>query len=274
MRSVDEIRSRVAEISSSDLAERVPVPDNRDEISALAVTMNEMLARIEAGHAAQKRFVGDASHELRSPLATIVSALEVAASHPELLAHLLATNTLMPEAQRMQSLVDDLLLLARADEHRLTLRAEDVDLEDLAAGEVERLCHRTRLVISTALAPTRITGDSGALSRALRNLLDNAARHAATLIEVKVDSDGQYATASVGDDGPGIPAADRRRVMDRFVRLDEDRSRSGGGAGLGLAIVSEIVAAHNGTVSIDDRPGGGTLVTIQLPAANSPESNR
>ncbi len=96
MRSVDEIRSRVADISTSDLTERVPVPDSRDEIAALAVTMNEMLSRIEAGHTAQRRFVGDASHELRSPLATIISALEVATSHPELLDKDLATTTLHP----------------------------------------------------------------------------------------------------------------------------------------------------------------------------------
>jgi signal transduction histidine kinase len=107
MRSVDAIRSRVADISTSDLAERVPVPESRDEIAALAETMNEMLARIEAGHTAQQRFVGDASHELRSPLATIISALEVAVAHPELLDKELAAGTLIPEAHRMQALVDD-----------------------------------------------------------------------------------------------------------------------------------------------------------------------
>ena len=116
LRSVDEIRSRVAEISASELNERVPVPDRNDEISALAVTMNEMLARLEAGQAAQQRFVGDASHELRSPLTTILSALEVAVAHPELLNADLAARTLIPEAQRMRVLIEDLLLLARADE--------------------------------------------------------------------------------------------------------------------------------------------------------------
>lgn len=265
MRSVDAIRIRVAEISASDLAERVPVPANHDEISALAATMNEMLARIEAGHAAQRRFVGDASHELRSPLATIISALEVAAAYPELLDQELAATTLMPEAHRMQALVEDLLLLARADERGLALRRGDVDLDDLAAGEVQRLRRETALVVDAELTPVRLTGDAGRLSRVLRNLLENAARHGASRIEVRVQTRAGQAVLTVADDGPGIPEADRIRVFDRFVRLDAARARSGGGAGLGLAIVTEIVAAHHGTVTVSDRRGGGTLMTVQLP---------
>jgi signal transduction histidine kinase len=161
MRSVDAIRSRVADISTSDLAERVPVPESRDEIAALAETMNEMLARIEAGHTAQQRFVGDASHELRSPLATIISALEVAVAHPELLDKELAAGTLIPEAHRMQALVDDLLLLARADERGLGIRREDVDLDDLAADEAQKLRRETSLAIHTELTPTRRSGTQG-----------------------------------------------------------------------------------------------------------------
>jgi signal transduction histidine kinase len=265
MRSVDAIRSRVADISTSDLAERVPVPESRDEIAALAETMNEMLARIEAGHTAQQRFVGDASHELRSPLATIISALEVADAHPELLDKELAAGTLIPEAHRMQALVDDLLLLARADERGLVIRHEDVDLDDLADDEAQRLRRETSLDVNTELTPIRLVGDARALSRVLRNLLENAALHAVSRIDVAVASGGGDAVVSVADDGPGIPAADRERVFDRFVRLDQDRSRRGGGAGLGLAIVREIVAAHHGSVTVDDRPGGGTRMTVQLP---------
>jgi signal transduction histidine kinase len=272
MRSVDAIRSRVDAISTSDLAERVPVPDSRDEIAALAVTMNEMLARIEAGHTAQQRFVGDASHELRSPLATIVSALEVADAHPDLLDRL-AADTLLPEAHRMQTLIEDLLLLARADERGLALRREDVDLDDLVGVQTDALSCRPGVTVRTSLAPVRLVGDRPALSRAVRNLLTNAERYAASRIDVGVRAEGGSAVLTVADDGPGVPAADRARVFDRFVRLDQDRSRSGGGSGLGLAIVSEIVAAHGGSVSIDETPGGGTCVTIQLPAA-SPESSR
>ena len=265
LRSVDAIRIRVAEISASDLAERVPVPTTRDEISALALTMNEMLGRIEAGHRAQQQFVGDASHELRSPLATLISGLEVAEAHPELLDAMLTTDTLLPEAQRMRVLIDDLLLLARADEGDLVLRKEEVALDDVAAGEAARLRRETELAIDTNITPTRLIGDPIAASRVLRNLLDNAVRHAKSRIEIDVRSRNGNAILTVGDDGPGIAAAERGRVFGRFVRLDSDRSRTGGGSGLGLAIVAEVVAAHRGTVTIEDRPGGGTAITVVLP---------
>ena len=274
MRSVDQIRSRVAEITFSDLAGRVPVPDGRDEIAALARTMNEMLGRIEAGHAAQQRFVADASHELRNPLATIISTLDVAADHPELLDRELAISTLMPEAHRMRSLVDDLLLLARADEHGLPMGHDDVDLDDLAATAVDKLRRESSLSVRVDIRPARVTGDSGALTRVLLNIIDNAVRHTVSLIDIAVCTDEAHAVLRVGDDGPGIPAQHRQRVFDRFVRLDSARSRGGGGSGLGLAIVAEVVAAHGGTVTIGDRPGGGAVVTVQLPRQSSPESSR
>jgi signal transduction histidine kinase len=278
MQSVDDIRSRVADITTSDLAERVPVPGSRDEISALAVTMNEMLARIEAGHNAQQRFVGDASHELRSPLTTIISALEVAVAHPEVLSADLATTTLMPEALRMKALIDDLLLLARADERGLEMAREDVDLDDLAAAELERLRRETDLDVSADLEPARLTGDPAALSRVMRNLLNNAARHAVSRVIVSVRPVTDGVAVEVSDDGPGISPADRQRVFDRFVRLDPDRSRSAGGTGLGLAIVREIVMAHDGRVTIgtgiDTGIGSGTKVTVQLPLVTLPESSR
>ena len=275
MRSVDEIRSRVAEISTSDLTERVPVPEKIDEISALALTMNEMLARIEAGHSAQQRFVGDASHELRSPLTTIISALEVAVVHPELLNGELAQTTLIPEAHRMQALIDDLLLLARADERGLTMAHDDVDLDDLVMTETEKLSRQTSLTVTTDITPTRIIGDPVRLTRAFHNLLDNAARHAASAVSVSAHRCGDRAVVTIDDDGPGIPAADRERVFGRFVRLDANRSRSAGGAGLGLAIVAEIVAAHHGSVAITNPPtGGGTRISVQLPVAYAPDSSR
>jgi signal transduction histidine kinase len=274
MQSVDDIRSRVADITTSDLAERVPVPGSRDEIAALAVTMNEMLARIEAGHDAQRRFVGDASHELRSPLTTIISALEVAVTHPEVLSGELATSTLMPEALRMKTLIDDLLLLARADERGLDMSHEDVDLDDLAAAELDRLRRGAELEVVADVQPARVTGDSAALSRVLRNLLDNATRHAVSRVALSVGQVDGAVLLEVCDDGPGIAPADRRRVFDRFVRLDQDRSRSGGGTGLGLAIVREIVVAHGGRVTIGDGIGSGTAVTVQLPLPERPESSR
>jgi signal transduction histidine kinase len=277
MTSVDEIRSRVAEITTSDLSDRVPVPDGRDEIAALAVTMNEMLARIEAGHTAQQRFVGDASHELRSPLTTIISALEVAVAHPGALGGDLNTSTLMPEALRMKALIDDLLLLARADERGLDITREDVDLDDLARTEVGRLRTETELDVRVNVEPARLTGDSSALARVVRNLVNNAARHAISHVDVTVRSISGQVRLEVSDDGQGIAPTDRERVFGRFVRLDQDRSRSAGGTGLGLAIVLEVVAAHGGTVTIGNGIGTGTCVTVQLPStweSKSPDSSR
>jgi signal transduction histidine kinase len=265
LQSVDAIRSRVAEISASDLTERVPVPGSRDEISALAVTMNEMLARIEAGHRAQQRFVGDASHELRSPLTTIISGLEAAEHHPELLDMEFASNILLPEAHRMRTLIDDLLLLARADEHRLVIRTEEISVDEVADAEVARALPDASCEIHTVINPVRIVGDSAAISRVIRNLLDNAVRHATSRVEVCVGARDQQAIIVISDDGPGIASADRTRVFERFVRLDSDRSRSSGGAGLGLAIVAEVVAAHGGTVAIEGSPGRGTTVLVSLP---------
>jgi signal transduction histidine kinase len=265
LQSVDAIRGQVAEISTSDLAERVPVPTSRDQISALAVTMNEMLSRLEAGHRAQQRFVGDASHELRSPLATIISGLEVAQAHPELLDAELALNTLLPEAQRMSTLIQDLLVLARADEQSLVLRREPVQLGDIAEVEASRVRRDAECMVQEHISPAQLTGDPTALSRVIRNLVDNAVRHAKSRVEIETGSCDGIATISVSDDGPGIAPGERSRVFERFVRLDSDRSRTSGGSGLGLAIVAELVAAHGGTVSILDRSGGGTTVVVKLP---------
>jgi len=269
LKSVDAIRNRVAEISTSGLAERVPVPESRDEIAALAVTMNEMLSRIEAGHRAQQRFLGDASHELRSPLATIISGLEATELHPELLDLELAINTLLPEAQRMRVLIEDLLLLARADEQSLILRKEQMLLGDLAEVEVNRARRDAGCAIDTDIAEVRFTGDQGAVSRVIRNLVDNAVRHAKSRIDVHIGSRNGDAIITVSDDGCGIAPTERARVFERFVRLDSDRARSSGGTGLGLAIVAEVVAAHGGTVTIDDRPGGGTTMKVVLPQHNN-----
>ena len=274
LRSVDAIRAQVAAISTSDLTERVPVPSSRDEIAALAITMNDMLARIERGHAAQRQFVGDASHELRSPLTAIISALDVAVAHPEVFDLDLASRTLVPEAQRMRVLVEDLLLLAHADEGRLVAHREPVRLDDIATGEVVRQRRIGSRDIDIAAEPTSLRGDGAALSRVVRNLLENGGRHAHSRLEVTVRPNGRYAVLTVGDDGAGIPERDRLRVFDRFVRLDDDRARRSGGSGLGLAIVAEIVAAHGGEVTIGDRPGGGTIVTVQLPVTELPDSKR
>lgn len=270
LQSVDAIRSRVADITTSDLADRVPVPASRDEIAALAMTMNEMLARIEAGHGAQQRFLSDASHELRSPLATIISGLEAAEAHPELLDAELAIGTLLPEAHRMQRLIEDLLLLARADEQSLVLRKQQFSLDDLATGEAARARRRGDREVYTDMSPAPLTGDPVAISRVIRNVVDNALRHATSRVDIHVASRDAHAVLTVDDDGAGIDSSDRGRVFERFIRLDSDRARSHGGNGLGLAIVAEVVAAHGGSVAILDRPAGtGARVVVALPTANT-----
>jgi signal transduction histidine kinase len=278
---VEAIRQRVAGISGRDLHARVPVPVAADEVAALAETMNAMLDRLENAAANQRRFVADAGHELRSPLATIRAGLDILAGNaaiPEGAARHVVR--LQGETARIGRLVADLLLLARVDEHGLTLRHDDIDLDDLAYAERERLAlEHPGLRVTLSVRPVRVTGDPDQLGRALRNLVDNAARYARTTVAIRVSTDAlptaeaprsvvpvDPATAyiEVSDDGPGIPAADRARVFDRFARLDDSRSRTDGGTGLGLSIVSEIVTAHGGTVSIADTDAG-TLLRVVLP---------
>ena len=266
LRPVEQIRSRVAMISTEQLAERVPVPSSGDEIAHLAQTMNDMLARLESGQAAQRRFVSDASHELRSPLAALSTALDLAHDRPGLLDAELVDESLIPETRRMRDLVEDLLLLARADEHQLAVRRGNVDLDDILGAEKARVAAGSGLRVHATIGAARVTGDAQQLSRVVRNLVDNAVRHARNVVELGCGLDGSVAVVRIADDGPGIPAEHRARVFDRFVRLDAARTRDGGGSGLGLAIVAEIVAVHHGVVRVTERSGGGACVTVTLPA--------
>jgi signal transduction histidine kinase len=228
--------------------------------------MNTMLERIAAASAAQRRLVADASHELRSPLATIHANADLldAARLPEASARSVAR--IHTESTRMGKLVDDLLLLARVDDHALRLRREDVDLDDLVYAERERIAvEHPALTVEGGIEPVRVTGDPEQLHRALRNLVDNAVRHARRCVTISVaarDGEGQIL---VGNDGPPIADEDRGRIFDRFVRLDDSRSRKDGGAGLGLPIARDIVQAHAGTIAVEDRPDGAAF-RIRLPA--------
>ncbi|WP_328400654.1 sensor histidine kinase [Nocardia sp. NBC_00403] len=269
--SVEAIRAHVASIGAERLAERVPVPVAQDEIARLAATMNAMLDRVQAGRDAQRRFVGDASHELRSPLATMIAALEVGRDHPDFVDRELIATTLLPEAERMRHLIEDLLTLAATDEHGLALRTTDVDLDDLAATAAALLRHHhPALHVTTDLHPVRLTGNQQALERVLRNLADNAATHSKSRVVLTTRATDRRALFIVDDDGPGIPISDRARVFERFVRLQDDRSRNSGGTGLGLAIVAQLVAAHHGSVTIEDGPHGGTRVVVELPIDQHP----
>jgi signal transduction histidine kinase len=267
---VESIRREVDAISSADLDRRVPRPPGHDEIARLATTMNDMLERLERGQARQRRFVADASHELRSPVASIRQHAEVAQAHPDRTTVGALAETVAAENLRVERLVDDLLLLTRADEHTLQFQRRPVDLDDLVFEEAQRLRDATPLrVDTTRVSAGRVSGDRAALWRALRNLGDNAVRHAKSQVAFRLAEQNGAVVLDVDDDGPGIPAADRQRVFERFVRLDDARARDAGGSGLGLAIVAEVVGAHRGTISIDDSGLGGARFEVRLPAIDS-----
>ncbi len=265
---VEAIRAKVAGIGGRELTERVPVPAARDEVGRLAVTMNQMLDRLESAQRAQRRFVADASHELRSPIATLRATAEIALAHQHLAGvdPVAVAEGTLAETQRLERLVDDLLLLARADEHGLRPDRREVDLDDLLTAEAARVRATTALRVGVEVTAVRVLGDAHQLDQVLRNLVDNAVRHAAAGIDLSLRSDGADAVLEVADDGPGIPAAERERVFDRFVRLDAGRGRAAGGSGLGLAIVREIAAAHAGAVTVADSETGARLrLTLPLP---------
>ena len=272
LQPVERIRARVASMTHSKLAERIPIPAADDEVTRLAVTMNDMLDRLEASQTAQRRFVSDASHELRSPLTSITAALDLAHRRPDLLEQSLIDDSLLPEAQRMHSLVEDLLLLARADERGGRSINIDVDLDDIVLAEAERVRSLTHLKVIADVKPARASGDPDALSRLVRNLVDNAIRHACDGIRLECGAVGGHGRIVVSDDGPGVPAADRQRVFGRFVRLDTPRDRAAGGAGLGLSIVAQIVEAHHGTVTVDDSARWGS--SFRRRASTSRPTNR
>ena len=273
---VEAIRREVDEVSAAQLHRRVPDPPGGDEVARLARTMNRMLDRLQRAHERQRRFVADASHELRSPVASIRQHAEVAIAHPDRTTTTTTTaelaGTILAEDLRIQRLVEDLLLLARADEHGLVPRRRQVDLDDLVFEEARRLRHASDLRVEVgAVAATQVEGDPASLRRILRNLGDNAARHANASISFALAERDGAAVLAVDDDGPGIPQADRERVLERFVRLDDARARDAGGSGLGLAIVAELVAAHGGTIDITASPLGGARVEVNLPGAADPK---
>lgn len=274
LRPVERIRRTVTEITAADLARRVPEPATRDEIGDLARTMNAMLARLEDSATRQRRFVADASHELRSPLAAIRTTLEVALAHPDSAPWPEIARRAARQSERLETLVRELLLLARGDDRHLVERRRPVNLgrlvEDVRATSVPG---QVSVEIDRAGAgdsAVRVIGDPEQLARMVRNILDNAIRHARRTVVVSVTragSEPDTAVVTVADDGPGVPAAERERVFDRFVRLDPSRERSAGSTGLGLAIAKEIAVAHAGHIIIGEAPGGGALVVITLPRA-------
>ena len=244
---VESIRRRVDAIAGEDLSERVPVTGGDDEIARLARTVNEMLDRLESSSRFQQEFVSNVSHELRSPLTTLLATVDRAASDQENANWSEVTETIIREGRRLDVLIDDLFWLARNDEDQVDAARMDVDLDDLLFEESHRVRSISDLgVDTTAVQPTRVVGDSAMLKRMIRNVVDNAARYATHELRFESRYEGSNAVVTVVDDGEGLDVAQSARLFDRFVRADPARSRNSGGAGLGLAIVSEIVARHGG----------------------------
>ena len=273
LRPVYAMRTALAEINGASMDQRVPEPGTGDEVDQLAHTMNSMLERLEHAAERQRRFVSDASHELRSPVASIRATVEVAqrrgpeADWPDVARRVLADD------ERLERMVDELLELARLDETPEALPETTVDLDDVVLDEVGRFTDRATL-LTDRVSAGRVRGSRSQLERVVRNLLDNAVRHARSTVAVSLAAGSLGAEAgpmpvvrlAVDDDGPGIPEADRERVFERFTRLQEGRGRDAGGAGLGLAMVRAIVERHGGTVTIatSERLGGARFV-VDLP---------
>ena len=269
LRPVERMRQSAEAITASDLSRRVSVPDGDRDLSRLARTFNDLLARVEAAMDAQRRFVSDASHELKGPVAATKVMLETARAHPEAVDPSTLLSDLANENEQLQGIVADLLALARQDEGRLQVNLAPLDLCDLIYEEISSLERRSAVSLDVSgVEPLVCAGDAQLLGQALRNLLENAVRYAHSHVAVTchevLGSTGRLIRISVSDDGPGIAPADRKRVFGRFVRLGKDRGRPRGGTGLGLAVVQGIVERHGGRVYFSDPEIGGATAVMEL----------
>lgn len=264
LRPVTRMRTEMAAIGAADLGRRVPEPGTGDEIDQLAITMNATLDRLEDAVLRQQRLVADASHELRGPLTRMRSDLEVELAGPPAVDARAVVGRVLAETVGLHHLVDDLLHLARSDAGVPGPTPTLLDLDDIVLREARRVVERGRVRLDARrVAAVQVVGDRGQLGRVVRNLLENAERHAASAVTLSLQDLHGSVTLEVSDDGAGIAAADRERVFERFARLDDARTRDAGGAGLGLAIVREIVERHGGEVALaDDAP---STFVVRLP---------
>jgi signal transduction histidine kinase len=268
LRPVEAIRAEAAAITGATMYRRVPEPGTDDEVGRLAQTMNAMLDRLEQSSQRQRQFVSDASHELRSPLASIRANLEVALRNSDRADWPAVARRALAEDQRMEDTVAELLELARLDELEGQTRLDslpEVDLDELVLDETMQ--PRRVPVDVTRVSGGRVHGRREQLARLVRNLVDNAVRHAASRVELTLQERDDVVELLVDDDGPGVPLADRQRVFERFTRLDDGRARDAGGLGIGLAIVQAVVEQHGGTVAVEDASIGGARFAVRLPAA-------
>lgn len=266
LRPVERIRREVDAIgSTSELARRVPLTGRGDEIDDLAHTMNEMLGRLEAGQEQQSRFVSDAAHELRSPVASMIAQLDVELAHPDPALWEETAGHLRDDAGRLERLIDDLLALARSEASADRTAAVRVPFGELVV-DVAGSVHVDGVHVDTSgVGPAEVSGSADQLRRIVVNLVTNAQRHASTTVDIGLVSTNGVARLTIDDDGDGVAVDDRQRIFDRFVRLDASRSRDAGGSGLGLALVRELVVAHGGRVGVTDAPRGGARFVVELP---------
>ncbi len=261
---VGSMTRRVRELSATTIDARVTVPDSGDEIAELAETMNDMLDRLQKASVAQRQFVSDASHELRSPVATIRAQLETALRYPDDVDWVEVAEIVLNEDERLDHLVANLLAMARLEEGRLGPRTE-VDVEDIVMAQASRV--GSVQFDTSAVSAGRVWGNVGELTSVVRNLVDNAVRHASSKVTLSVRDNGPWVVIRVGDDGEGVDVQDRERIFGRFARLEEGRSRDGGGAGLGLALSRRLAESHGGRIHVEDVDGGGACFVVSLPSA-------
>ena len=269
---IDHLASEARRITADRLHERLSVPNQRDEIGRLAAVINDTFARLEASFEQLRRFTADASHELRTPLAVIRGIGEVGLGETRSPGEYKeAIGSMLEEVDRLTTLVDTLLRLSHGDAGTVRLSREPVDLGQLARDVVSSLTilaeERNQRITFNDADRAIATVDRLVLREAITNLLDNAIKYspAGSVIDILLRADGDRAILEVADRGPGIAAAHRHRIFDRFFRLDEARSRSDGGTGLGLAIAKWAVEVHGGQISVDGNPSGGSVFRITLP---------
>lgn len=267
LQPVQRITDEARRIAPSNSGDRLPVPDSSDEIADLTTTLNDMLDRLDAGLIRQRQFVSDASHELRSPLTAVKGAAELVAVNDALPSSIEPTiETLGRGVARLETVLNDLTELAVSG---VTLARTEIDLADVINAEVELVAATTDDVAieSTGVPMAAVEAHEVRLGRAVRNLLENAVRHAESKVVVSATAEGNSVRIVIEDDGPGIEKADRDRVFERFVRLDDARARSSGGSGLGLALVSSIAAEHGGEVTCGESVLGGARFEFSFPTA-------
>jgi signal transduction histidine kinase len=282
LRPIDRIRRGAARVTGTGVPADLPVPEARDEVRSLALTLNDMLSRLSSAHQRQRSLVSDTAHELRSPIASIRAQLEVALDHPGGQDWASTARDVLADTLRLSRLTEDLLLLARLDEQAdqgdMGRHGQPLDLGELARAVVARYADSpvpVTAVTEVTAEPDEtapVPGNRDRLDRMLVNLIDNAIRYAKSSVTVSVSQSGSWVEVAVTDDGPGIDEGDRERAFDRFARLDDARTRcddDAGGAGLGLAIVRATAQSHAGTAHLESAPEGasGLRAVVRLPAA-------